>query len=72
MTVTHISHHVSGFVLDVWGGGVSLCLSRHGLAVHWQGDEAAEVYDRLMAAGFTAAAFETLWDEHEHVAEPHP
>lgn len=68
----HIAHHVRDFILDVWGGGVSLRLIHHGLCVHWQGEEAAEVYDRLHHEGFRASAFETLWDEYETVAETYP
>ncbi len=65
MHATTDSH--DGFEFTVWGRGVSCALAHAGRSVHWQGDEAAEIVDRIETGGQRAVW--SIWDEYEHIAE---
>lgn len=57
--------------LSVWGHGTSCALENivNGESVHWQGDEAGEILDRLDCANCFSDALEAIWGEYEHIAE---
>ena len=63
--MTHISTRCGDFLLDVYGGGVAVALTRKANPQHlyWQGDEAADIMQRL-GDNYTQQAFAGLWDDY--------
>ena len=66
--MTHSSIHCAGFRLDIWGGGTSVALTQDSTerSVHWQGDEAAEIMDRV---DYEPEVFKALWADYEEIAQ---
>ncbi len=60
---------VDDLVYTVWGGGTVVSLACAGRSVCWQGEEAAEIVDRLDAADNFASELGQVWDEYECIAE---
>ena len=69
--MTHSSIHCAGFRLDIWGGGTSVALTQDSTerSVHWQGDEAAEIMDRVEAGVYGPEFFKALWADYEEIAQ---
>jgi hypothetical protein len=59
--------HSGEYAFTVWGKGVSCLLEHDGRSVYWQGDEAAEITDRVDEEG--TSVLPHIWSEYEHIAE---
>lgn len=68
--MTHVTHTIGNYILDVWGGGTSVALTHKptGLSVHWQGDEAEDILNELEGLDYKPSAFTSLWDIYSGVA----
>ena len=62
--MTRDTHHIGRYLITVWGGGVAVAIAAGGLSLYLQGDEAADMLQRLDEAGYTARELDRIWDEY--------